>query len=82
MDEQGGVSIFSVENFLSSSAENFRMRTLYCVINFGYRKNLCFRGLCHDFLSKFFCPTVSKHLVKESFYAVFQNFSCSEKVHG
>ena len=48
----GGVSRFSVENF-SHSAEKFRSATLEGVTNFGYRKNLCFRGLCHKFLSKF-----------------------------
>ena len=36
------------------------MGTLQCVTIFGYRKILCLRGLCHDFLSKFFCLTVPK----------------------
>ena len=40
-------------NFLSHSAEKFRRATLQDVTNFGYRKNLCFRGLCRYFLSKF-----------------------------
>ena len=35
------VSRFSVENFLSHSAENFRKGTLQCFKNFGYRKILC-----------------------------------------
>ena len=35
-----GVSRFSVENFLSHSAENFRRGILYCCNNFGYRKSL------------------------------------------
>ena len=35
-----GVSRSSVENFLSHSAEKVRTGTLYCCINFGYRKNL------------------------------------------
>ena len=36
----GGVSSFSVENFMSHSAENFRRGVLYCCINFEYRKSL------------------------------------------
>ena len=32
----------------------FRRAPFQCVINFGYRKILCFRGICHDFLSNFF----------------------------
>ena len=50
-----GVSQFSVENFLSHSAEKIRRATLQCVTNFGYRKILCFRELCHAFVSKFLC---------------------------
>ena len=46
---EGEVSRFSGENFLSHSAEKVRKATLQGVTNFGYRKVLCFRGLCHDF---------------------------------
>ena len=42
--EEGGVSRYSVENFLSHSAENFRRRILFCCIIFGYRKSLDKRG--------------------------------------
>ena len=68
---RGGISIFSVENFLSHSAEKFRRGILYCCINFGYRKNLDKRGggEYQDLLSKFFCLTVSKLSVGESFIA-------------
>ena len=38
--KEGVVTKFSVENFLSESAENFRRRTLYSFINLGYRKSL------------------------------------------
>ena len=48
MDERMRVSRFSVEIYLSHSAEKFCRRTLQCFINFGYRKRFCFRGLCHD----------------------------------
>ena len=40
----GGVSSFSLETFLSHSAENFCRGILYCCINFGYRKSLDKRG--------------------------------------
>ena len=59
---EGGASRFSVKNILSHSAEKFRTGTLQCVTNFGYRKILCFRELCHDFVSKIFvslCPKIS-----------------------
>ena len=65
--ERGEVSRFSFESFLSDGAENFRRGTLQCVIIFGCRTNLCFRGLCHDFSSNFFCLTVPKNSVGESF---------------
>ena len=48
----------------------------------GTGKILCFRGLCHDFPSKFFCLIVPKHFVEEPFYAVFQKISGGEKVYG
>ena len=35
-----GVSLYSVENFLSHSAEKFRRGILYCCSNFGYRESL------------------------------------------
>ena len=57
---EGKVLRFSVEKFLSHSAEKIRRGTLYGVTDFGYREILCLRGLCHDFSSKFFCLTVPK----------------------
>ena len=77
---EGEVSRFSFENFLSHSAEKIRRGTLKCVLNFGYRKVLCFRGLCHDFRSRTFCLTALKHFVEEPFCAVFQKVCSSEKV--
>ena len=59
MDNRWGVSGFSVEKFLSHSAENFRRGILYCCINLGYRKSLEKRGY-QDFTSKIFCLTVPK----------------------
>ena len=40
----GGVSGFSVEYFLSHSAENLRRGIVYCCIDFGYRKSLWIIG--------------------------------------
>ena len=60
-NKEGEVSRFSVGNFLSHSAEIFRRATLQGVTNFGYRKLLCLRGLCHDFSSNIFCPAVAKN---------------------
>ena len=62
-----GISLNSVEKFLSHSVEKFRRGTLQCVTDFGYLKILCFRELCHNFVSKFFCLTVSKNFVGEPF---------------
>ena len=46
----GGISKFSVGNCLSDSAKNFRRGDSFSVsFFFGYQKNLCIRGLCHDF---------------------------------
>ena len=59
------MSRFSVEICLSHSAKKFHGGTLLCVTNFGYRKILCFRELCHDFLSKYFFLTLSKNFVGE-----------------
>ena len=57
---EGGVSIFSVGNFLSQSAKNFSRGIIQSVINLAYRKDLCFRGLYNDYSTKFFCITVPK----------------------
>ena len=64
----GGISIFSVENFLSHSAQIFRRGILYCCINFGYRQSLDQKGGGYQgFTSKIFCLTVPKFSVGESF---------------
>ena len=65
---EGGVSRFSVENFLSHSAENFRWAILYCCIKFGYRESLDKSGgEYQDFPSKVFFLTVPKNSVGQSF---------------
>ena len=78
----GGVSKLSVENFLSHNAEKFHTRTLYCFTVFGFRNLLCFRGLCHGFLSEIFRLRMPKNFVDEPFCAVFQKLSSGEKVFG
>ena len=65
--EGGGASRFSVENFLSHSAENFRRAILQYCNNFGYRKCLDKKGVHQDFPSKTFCLTVPKNFVGQSF---------------
>ena len=58
MDKQGGVSRFSVGNFLSHSTEKLRRGTLLCFIKvLVSKKNLDKRGRggreYHNFLSRF-----------------------------
>ena len=63
-----GVSSFSVEKFLSRSAKNFRRGTLWCFINFGYRKFLDKKGGEYQyFSSKIICLRVPKDFVGEHF---------------
>ena len=69
------VSRFSVEKFLSHSAEKFRRGTLLCFRKFLVPKNVRDKrgGGYHDFLSKLFCLTVPKNFVEEPF-CVSENF--------
>ena len=57
----GGVSRFSVENFLSHSAEIFRRGILCCCIDFGYPKNLDKRGGIKIFRRNFSSHSAEKH---------------------
>ena len=75
----GGVSGFPVEKFLSHFAEKFRRGTHLCFNLFGYREFFCFRGLCHGFLSKTFCLTMTKKIVGEPFF-VSQPFWLQKKL--
>ena len=71
---------FSVENFLSHSAYNFRRGILYCCGIFGYRKSLDkMWGEYQQIPSEMFCLAVSKKFAGETLCAVFQKFSGSEK---
>ena len=77
MDKRGGgVSTFSVENFLSHSFEKFRRGTVMCFTNFLVSKKFMDRRVgggreYHDFLSKNFCLTVPKKFVVEPFSVSF-----------
>ena len=75
----GGSIITFCQNFLFHSAEKIRRGALECFTNFGYRKTLCFGGLCHEFLSKSFCVTALKSFVGEPLCAVFQKNSGSQE---
>ena len=58
---RGGISRFSVENFLSHSAQKIRRGTLSCFTNFGYRKSLDKRGgSIKIFRRKFFVSQCQK----------------------
>ena len=78
-------SRFSVENFLSHSAETFRRGTFLCCDpeNFWFRRNLRRReGGYQDFPSKNFCLTLPKKFVGEPFCAVFQKISGIPEIYG
>ena len=61
------MSRFSVENFLSHSAENFRKVILYCVTNAGIKKFYASEGYVTIFRRKVFCLTVPINFVGEPF---------------
>ena len=62
----GGVSRITVKNDLSHSDERNCRGIFKCVTDFGYRKILCIKGVCYDILSKTFCLTVPKKIVRKS----------------
>ena len=79
-----GASRFSVEIFLSRSAEKLHRRTLLCCVseNFWYRKSLWIRGgggEYQDFLPKIFCLTVPKNFIGEPSVLCFRKFLVPKK---
>ena len=58
---EGGVSRFSVESFMSHSAEKFRRGILLSFINFGYRKVLGIREVEGGGVSRFSVEIVVSH---------------------
>ena len=78
----GGVSRFTVEEFLSHTAEisvgeSFTVALVSGIEKVWIRKRREYR----DFPSKNFCLTLPKNFLGEPFCAVFQKFSGSEKVY-
>ena len=63
----GEVSHFSVGNYLSHSAENFREEPVKVSERLEYRKILCIMGWYHGFPSKVFSFTVPQNFVAEPF---------------
>ena len=62
----GGVSRFSVENFLSRSAENFRRGTHRCIRKFRVAKNFMHqKGGYQVSSTETFCHTVPKNFARE-----------------
>ena len=82
MDKKGGASRFSVESFLSNSAEKFVVEPFSVSLISGTEKIYASQGYLTIFRRKFFCLTVPKHFVDEAFCAVFQKNSGSKKVYG
>ena len=83
--EGGSIKIFR-RKFLSHSAKYYRRGSLQCCNRFGFRKNSDKSGGVgrgyQDFPSNFFCLTVPKTFVGESFCAVFQKNSHCGKIYG
>ena len=79
------MSHFSVGNYLSHNAENFRKEPFEVSEKLEYRKILCIMGWYHDFPSKVFSFTVPRNFVGEPFCCVSENFlygSIDEKEGG
>ena len=72
------MSHFSVGNYLSHSAENFRKEPFEVSEKLEYRKILCIMGWYHDFPSKVFSFTVPRNFVGEPF-CVSENFLYGSK---
>ena len=76
---EGGVSKFSIDNFLPLSTENFRRGIFYCCKIFGYRKSLDKAGSITIF-RRSFCLTVRKYFIGEHFgfseKIFYRKFSC------
>ena len=69
----GSINIF-LRNFLSHSDKIFRRGTPLGVTDFGYRKNLCLRGLCHDFSTNFLSHSTRKVCRGTLLYCVLEKF--------
>ena len=74
----GSIERFCRKIFVSK-CRKISKGNLLSVCNFGYRKNLCFKGLCYDIPSKLFCLTVPKHFVEEPSVLCFRKFPLAKK---
>ena len=75
----GNITIFC-QNFLTDSPEKLRRGTHQCVINFGFRKILGFRELCHDFLSKILSHSAEKFRRETFLICASENFWSRKKI--
>ena len=73
-----GISRFSVEIFMSHSAENFRGHPFNVSENLGYRKNLCILGGITIFRRKFFVSQCRK--ISWASLQCFRKFGVSKKI--
>ena len=62
-----GYQYFPLKNFRLTVPKNFVGEPFSVSLISGIEKILCFRELCHDFVSKFFRLTVPKNFVEEPF---------------
>ena len=76
-----GYHVFSVENFLSHSAEKIRGHPFNVSENLGYRKILCIIGGITSFRRKFFVSQCRK-ISWGNPSVMFQKISSSERVYG
>ena len=80
--KMGGVSRFFVGNFLSHSAKNFVGEPFNVSENFGYRKISCRRRGYHYSQLNFYCLTLPKEFVAESWNpSEFEKNSGIENFH-
>ena len=82
MRGSGECQVFQSKIFCLTVSKNFVGQPFYYSTTFGYRKNFCSRGLCHDSLSNFFVSQCRENFVGEPFCAVFQQNSGGQKVYG
>ena len=84
MDKRGEYQDFQSKKFYLTVPKISVGGILQCFINFGYQRNICFRGLCHNFPFPvdFLLSHSAEIFVGETFCAVFQKNSGNEKVYG
>ena len=83
MDQRwgGGYPDFPSKVFCLTVLKKFVGDPLFCHL-FGVSKTFMFKRVISRFLVDFFCLAVPTNFVGEPFYAVCQNVSGGEKVHG